>query len=98
MSKLIAGLLFSLVAACAPSPNAPLPASSGSGHVDPCVAACANLAALGCSEGTAVDASGSRVCEATCRKGGQLTDLRPTCLASATSKSGARACGTVVCK
>ena len=74
-----------LGATCTPVP--PLP-STGS-----CSDACANLAKLGCAEGT----TGS--CVATCEhtQSSRVTDLKPGCLLAAKTKADARACGSVTC-
>lgn len=91
--------LSATAAACPPKPPSPEPdvvvvdaatADAGGGEASASVAACANLAALGCPEGA--DAS---VCVRTIDhvQAGHLTDLHPDCLARARTKAEARACG-----
>jgi hypothetical protein len=94
-----------LVAACHPSPPAPLPpdasdaapprsldASRGDASVL-AESACSNLAALGCEEGRAPNCATviDRALAA------RLTDPHAACLAIALSRAGARACGSVAC-
>jgi hypothetical protein len=77
-------------AAPAPAQDASLP---DAGPLDPCQAACLNLKALGCLS------SDVPTCTDVCRRvqDAGLTDLKPACLAAATSKAGARGCGSVRC-
>lgn len=95
-------LLAALAAAVPGCPPSPLQNDSGADAAPPddldaassaCARACRNLAALGCSEGTATS------CTATCQhtQTARLVDLHPTCLADAKSKAAARACGSVDC-
>ena len=56
-------------------------------------AACANLARIGCLDGAATNCAATLQQMATDR----LTNLNVSCLTSAQTKSGAVACGGVVC-
>lgn len=80
-------LLAMAIVGCA-TPPTPTPTDPSS-----CRDACSNLAKLGCPEGL------STRCETTCQKVADegLTDLKPSCLAQATSQGEARSCGTVTC-
>jgi len=75
------------VSSCSSGPSA-IPVTAAT-----ITAACANLAKLGCPEG------GSS-CAATIEHVSSVgvTDLKPACLATATSQEDARACGTVTCE
>lgn len=63
---------------------------------DQCAQACANLRKLGCPEGSSVDGGDSceRVCGVTYVG---VFNIKPACVASASSVAGVRACGTVRC-
>lgn len=60
----------------------------------PSLAACANLAALGCAEGKAANCAAT-VDHVVAEK---LTPVNVACLTSAKTKAGARACGFASCK
>lgn len=96
------------LACCVPSTNPPAPDASDGGPARPppepsdaatlpdpvaCALTCKRLAALGCAEGFATN------CVLTCSHAQvtQLTDLHTACLAGATTKAAARACGPVTC-
>jgi hypothetical protein len=72
---------------CRTTTPTPIPVDAGT-----ITAACANLAKLGCPEG-------GTSCVATIQHASSagVTDLKPACLAAATSQDAARACGTVTC-
>jgi hypothetical protein len=78
----------------------PGPAVADAGVVDvpvassPCERACANLAFLKCPEG--LDTACVQVCTRT--QGSGITDLKPECLAKATSQYEAEVCGSVRCR
>jgi len=75
--------------ACPPAPVT-IP---DSGDTSP-AGVCAHLAALTCAEGQAPNCA---AVFAHAQDSG-LTDLKPACLASATTKEAARKCGSVQCK
>jgi hypothetical protein len=82
--------------ACPSPPNPPVPDSGDAallGDANPAAAMCSNLAALGCAEG--LDPSCAVVVAHTMDTG--LTKVNAACIASATSKEAARACGFVRC-
>lgn len=86
----------SLAAECPPKP-APvgLDASRPPGDASTAaVSACANLAALGCIEGTAGNCAATIDHVAATR----LTRIDVACIASASSKAAVRACGGVACE
>jgi len=68
------------------------PVAVDAGPSTPCSRACANMAALGCSEGTALN------CASTCEKAQstRIIDMKPDCLASAKDKAAVRACTSSV--
>ena len=74
------------------SDAAPAPADAAPAPLTACGKACVNLAALGCSEGSAAN------CASTCDKAqsARLTDMHPDCLAAAKDKAAIRACGPAV--
>lgn len=96
----------SLAAECPPSPAPPGPDASDAGPpvardasapVDassPSATACANLAALGCTEGKAAN------CAATIDHvlAEHLTTVNVACLSGAKTKAAAHACGFVECR
>lgn len=98
--------LPTLLLACPPSPATVVDAGDGSAPpptatvVDStsCAPACANLTKLGCPEGNPPAGVGA-ACITTCQKaqaGG--FDMKPACLAAATSVAAVQACGSVACK
>lgn len=93
--KLVAALIIASLAAaeCPPMPP-PHPVGDAAPDRGSCVLACATLRSLGCREGLAAN------CVATCDhvESSRLTELHPGCLAAATSKEAARACGSVRCE
>jgi len=90
-------LLSWLLSGCSGTPVSPtIPPDASPADVPvltDCSAACDNLKRLGCPEGDDTD------CERVCTKtqASLLTDLHPSCLASAGSKEAARSCGSVRC-
>ena len=87
MRSIILALSIVLAACATPGPTPPpLPTDVYAG-------ACANLAAIGCQEGAKPN------CAAVMQRAQEsaITDLHPACLATATSKEAARACGSVRC-
>ncbi|MCL2726675.1 MAG: hypothetical protein FWD69_19825 [Polyangiaceae bacterium] len=83
--------------ACQPAPKQPVQdAGDASVELDaasPAVKACANLRRLGCAEGN----DDSCVVTIEHVQSARITDLRPDCLAAATTKAEARACKSVQC-
>jgi hypothetical protein len=62
---------------------------------DDCVRACAQLAALGCPEGSG--SLGGEPCSVTCQRASELRPLPLACWASARSSAEAKACGSLRC-
>lgn len=105
-------LFAALLLGCPPSPiNPPPDANDGASPVPPttpdagpvlfadsgpptaCTLACVNLNKLGCPEG--LDPNCVNVCNHA--QGQGVTNLKPDCLANATTVAAAKACGTVTC-
>lgn len=95
-------LAMALLAACTPTPAPSPPApDAGDGGIDAapapvtdaCAALCANLAGIGCSDGSDPD------CAAVCRhvSSTHIIALDVACGTAAKNKSGARACVGVKC-
>lgn len=101
MRFLAAMLAIVSIAACydATKPLPPYqPIGPGPGPVelaDACVRACANLAALGCPEGSG--SLGGEPCSVTCQRASELRPLPVACWAAATSTAEAKACGSLRC-
>lgn len=74
------------------------PVGPGPGPVataDECVRACANLAAVGCPEGSG--SLGGEPCSVTCQRASELRPLPVTCWAASRSSAEAKACGSLRC-
>ena len=75
-------------------PPVPIPVALDAPVTDPCARACANLAMLGCKEG-----SDTALCYKSCSivLADHVADFNTPCLAAAQSKEEARACKSVSC-
>jgi hypothetical protein len=89
MRSFILALTIALTSCATPSPTPDPPPGP-----DIYGAACANLAAVGCPEGSR-DNCAEVMQQA---QEAHLTDLHPTCLAAAKTQDAARACGSVRCR
>lgn len=89
------GVCLLISAASCPPPPQPVPPGPDGGGADVVDAACAQLRALGCSEG----GDAGRGCEAVMRDivRSKLTPLSPACVADAGSPDAVRKCTAASC-
>lgn len=75
---------------------APIKDSAPDVQLDACGSYCIHLATVGCSEGAAVNCID--VCRHLLDAGTGILNPQIPCVTKATSKTGVRACGSIVCK